>query len=135
LKKGFGPLLLALWIPAGCNPAGSSPGDEPAQPRTISFQGKVDPAFVGNWTATKGGSGLQLGKDGHATILTSTPTPGGLSHGKLDGSWLVQGGNLLLKYKVTKQPEVTIQYKTVLSGNTLTLLTAGARLKTVYTRK
>jgi hypothetical protein len=133
--KGVLCALAGLGLFAGCNPAESSTGEDSLKPQPIAFQGTIDPKFVGNWMATKGGSGLDLQKDGSVVISTTTPGPGGVKHGTIQGKWLVQDRNLLLQYSDGTHPQQTIKYQADLSTGDLALISAAARIKTVYKRK
>ena len=127
--------LTAAMLAAGCRPAASEAVDPtPAARPAVTFQGEIEPQFVGSWTAPKGVSGLDLRKDGSARITSTVPTPRGIVRSSLDGEWRVAGGDLYMRYTDPNKEEKSVKYPATLSGRELTL-DQGSRSKMTYTRK
>lgn len=125
-------LLTLTFLLSGCRP---EDGEEPAiLPKKVTFEGKVDPRFVGTWTTADGGSRLDLAKDGGLMIVAKSRTPKGLSTSEYVGSWLVSGEKLRLRYR-EPSGQTTLEYGAKLAGDTLTTQQPGGRLKTTYRRK
>jgi len=122
-----------LVMAAGCKPAPSETDDTPPKPAAVAFEGTVDPKFVGTWKTAKETSCLDLRKDGSAQILSAHPSPRGIVKSTLEGSWLVSGGDLLLRYTVPHQTETIVKYPATLSGNKM-ILVQGSKSKESYTR-
>lgn len=103
------------------------------QPKRVTFEGVVDPQFVGLWNSIHPDQSLDLKKDGEAHVISSHPSPSGVVKSNFMGQWLVASGNLLLKYQVDGQPEMTVKYPASIKGNKL-VLDQGSRSKVIYTR-
>ena len=124
-------MALSTAVAVGCK----GPGDDIVQvpaPRPVTFQGKVDPKFTGDWKSAVGGSSLHLATDGSMKAKSEMQTMKGKSVTDVSGKWLVDGDSLVLQYAMASR-QVSVKYSAALSGSTLTL-TQG-RLKTVYKRK
>jgi hypothetical protein len=104
-------------------------------PAQVTFGGKADPMFAGNWKSEKGDSTLDLGKDGTLQSETTAQTAGGKSDVKVTGQWLVDGDKLKLRYEDKANNQVVMQYSAKLSGNKLELVIPNSRIKTTYLRK
>jgi hypothetical protein len=126
--------VVAAAVLVGCQPDADqlTPHTRPA----YSFQGNVDPRFVGVWTTAPAPSSLTLMKDGSLAIVAVVMSPRGRTSSKLDGSWLVSGTDLLIKYRQKGNAEdVVLKYSANLSGDTLKLVQAGNGVKWTYHRK
>ncbi len=120
-----------LW---GCQ----SEPDENAGPvrRAYAFHGKVEPRFVGEWHGNPAPSALSLRKDGSLGIVAVVMSPHGRKSSRLDGSWLVSGTDLFLRYRdAGDKHEVVLKYSATLAGDTLKLVQAGNGVKATYHRK
>jgi len=126
--------LTAVTLAVGCGPAASESTDQIPVNRVVTFQGQIDPKFVGTWAAPKGVSGLDLRKDGSARITSTHPTPRGIVRSSLDGEWRVAGSDLYMRYADAQKEQTTVKYPATLSGKELTL-DQGSRSKMTYTRK
>lgn len=122
----------AVFFSAGCN---TSEADEPFKPPTVTFEGKVDVQYVGNWETADKRSGLNLSKDGSAKIKVVAASPSGDQKSELNGSWLASDGFLLLKYGKSGQPDTVLKYEATLKGNSMDLKQKGGRMTTHYSRK
>ena len=109
--------------------------DDTPQPQAVTFSGKVDPQFVGDWRTQNGRSELDLAKGGRLKIFTVFATPKGDDKASFDGAWLISSeGNLLLKYTVPHQSETKLKYKTKLEGSKMTLVQNNG-INEVYIRR
>ncbi len=126
--------MIVAILGAGCKKADDE--DEPAVvPKAVTFEGKVDPSYVGEWKSTDGTSDLHLAKDGTVEIDSTTNSQNGKSTSHIKGMWLVSGERLLFKYAEKSGGDTTLEYNGKPTGNDLTLQQPGGRLKTKYTRK
>jgi len=121
---------VTAFVLAGCSPT-EDPDSGPAMPKPVSFEGKVDPALVGNWSTKDLHSVITLFKGGEALILAVAKTPGGEAKSQYAGQWLSTPNDLLLKYSVPGQGDTTVKYGYKLADGKLTL-TSGIGTKTEY---
>lgn len=125
--------LLATALLFGC---AKDEDVEPAVvPKSVSFTGEPDPAYVGVWASADGGSVLDLGKDGTLKVRATANTPKGKATTESVGTWLLGEGELRLRYAETSGDQTTIAYPAKLSGDDLVLGGSAGRPKTVYRRK
>lgn len=124
---------VGAFATGGCKPEADD-GEAAILPKTITFEGKIDPAFVGRWSTPGDASALDLAKNGALKISSKVRTPGGVSNSEFSGRWLASGDKLLLRY-AEPSGETTLEYTAKLEGNTLVLQQPGGRLKTTYKRK
>ena len=128
-------VALATAIPlSGCDSA-KEESEGPPKPKTVVFQGQIDSKFVGSWKSSDGRARLDLAKDGALKIGSTIATPQGDSKSEISGHWLVDNGDLILKYLSPGQPDTVIKYQVTLAGNTLACKQSGGQLKVVYVRK
>ena len=90
-------------------------------PKAVAFEGRVDPAYVGNWKSADGSAGLALDKEGNVTIDQAITAANGRSTSKVRGKWLVSGGDLLLDYPERSGGETTVKYGAKVSARELAL--------------
>jgi hypothetical protein len=102
---------------------------------SYTFEGSVDPKFVGEWQTQPAPAALTLRKDGSDEMVVVAVAPRHTSSHKVEGQWLVSGTDLLLKYSEKAGGATTLKYKTTLSGNTLNLVDAASGVKLTYHRK
>lgn len=109
--------------------------DQSGPPPPPKFAGKVDSDLVGNWKTADGQSELDLHKDGTLQIDTATPGPQGTVKGQKTGAWLVDGGRLVLKYKLDSGSDQVVSYGLQHSGTSMTLSTKVPKRETKYVRR
>jgi hypothetical protein len=105
------------------------------RPQVADFKGGIDPRYAGTWKTDNGDSTLIIDKNGDVGIENISKFMSSKSVVHEKGTWLVDGGSLLMRYSHAAGSPVVLKYAATLSGNTLTLLQAAGRLKTVYHRK
>jgi len=124
----------SLMLATGCNSVASDQDDVAPKMKEVTFQGEVDPKFVGNWKTEKETSGLDLHKDGTAVIASAVPSPKGIVKSSLNGSWRVANGELYIQYTDRQHVVTTIKYPAKLSGPKMTL-DQGSGSHMIYSRR
>lgn len=132
-------LLTAAAIAAAVLAGGCKKPDDDTEPailpKTYTFEGKVDPKYVGHWSNADLSSVLDFAKDGALTIETVTHSQVGTSMGHIVGKWLADGDSILMSYTVGSQTPTVVKYTATLASAALTLQSPGGKAKTVYHRK
>lgn len=112
---------------SGCN----SEQEEmvPSEPPAIAFEGKVDPALVGQWETESKLSSLDLGSDGAAAMTNVAP---GRGTSTAKGEWRVSEKRLL--FRLEGADRVTV-YEVEYEADKLHLKQKSTKLDIEYLRK
>ena len=133
ISRSLGTAVFIAVLAVGCKSADDDV--EPiVKPKPVSFEGKVDPSYAGDWSDSGKSSHLELKPDGSATIELTTSSQAGRSTSHLKGKWLVQDGNLFMQYEDASKETTTLKYAAKLSGSKL-VLQSGGHLSTTYLKK
>lgn len=126
-------LLGALGVSValvGCGPNEEDAPFEPPAPKAIAFEGKIDPAYVGDWSTDSKLSQLTLEESGKASMVNVAP---GRGKSESKGEWKLSDGHLLFKLEGAAEGMVT-RYAAKLDGDRLHLTQKASKLEIDYKR-
>lgn len=111
----------------GCN----QPEDDTAPafvPKTVVFEGELDPRFFGSWKGANGTSNMELAEDGTVKMATTIAHQGGSSTNAIEGKWRFSSGSLIFQYG---KDSTTVKYPVEFKDGNLVM---GGSVKTTYTK-
>lgn len=129
---GLAAAVIATAAAVGCKGSADEDDGLAFVPKSVAFEGKVDPRFAGAWTSADGNSALDLDASGTLAISQKVSAANGKSVSQVKGKWLVSGTDLLFQYAEKLGGETTLKNAAQLSGKTL-ILKHGSTA-TTYTR-